>query len=485
MTEVSKNSRITFKVRDVSIDGNAVGVCDQNGMTVFCFGADVGETVSGTVIKQTSSYLVARPESRAASENCPYYPVCGGCSLLHFSYERTLEIKESHVKDCLERIGGFKGIKIDPIIPSPATAGFRNKAIYRFVRTKDGIRCGFFRRNSHDVVASDSCFCEKPLCRKVCNAVLDVLNRKGFTVYNEETAKGLLRALMVRVSVRGRAMVCLSVNSKSVPDAESIASEVMKAVPEVVSFYTHANTSKTNNVLLGEFTLIAGEKTLTDFIGDAVFEIAPESFFQVNPYATVKLYDKAFEYAIGDRQGPVNMLDVYCGIGTIGVYFAKKCDKIKTIYGVDFTEAAIAEAGRAAVVNGIAANAKFTAGDAEKVLSAEASRPFLRSADTIVVDPPRKGLGDKMPEILSSLSADRLVYVSCNPATLARDLVRFKDLGWQIEGVTPVDMFPFEGHVETVCLLSNRKPDARVKIDVDLEDYYRIKDEQKKNKASE
>ena len=168
----------------------------------------------------------------------------------------------------------------------------------------------------------------------------------------------------------------------------------------------------------------------------------------------MKLYDKAFEYAIGDRQGPANMLDVYCGIGTIGVYFAKKCDKIKTIYGVDFTEAAIAEAGRAAVVNGIAANAKFTAGDAEKVLSAETANATLRQADTIVVDPPRKGLGDKMPEILSSLSADRLVYVSCNPATLARDLVRFTALGWQIEGVTPVDMFPFEGHVETVVQLS-------------------------------
>ncbi len=477
MADIFKNNRITFKIKDVSIDGNGIGVCDQNGMTVFCFGADVGETVSGTVIKKTSSYMVAKPLKKASSENCPCYPVCGGCSLLHFPYERTLEIKENHVRDCLERIGGFKGVKIEPIIPSPVTSGFRNKAIYRFVKTKEGIRCGFFRRNSHDVVASDSCCCEKPLCRKVKNAALDVLNQKGFSVYDELSGRGLLRALMVRVSVSGRAMVCLSVNSKRLPDAESIAQDIMKSVPEVVSFYTHANTSRTNNVLLGDFRLIAGEKTLTDYIGDAAFEIAPESFFQVNPYATLKLYDKAFELATGGRTGPINMLDVYCGIGTIGIYFAKKCDNIKSVFGVDYTEAAISEAAKAAHVNNIAANATFVAGDAEKVFESEAAGPFFSAADTIVVDPPRKGLGDKMPDILSGLTAKRLVYVSCNPATLARDLVRFTALGWQIESVSPVDMFPFEGHVEVVSLLqkmSNTR-ERTITLDVEMEDYHRIK----------
>ncbi len=444
-------------------DGNAVGVCRENGMTVFCFGADTGETVSGTVIKVAPNYLVARTDRRPVSEKCPAYPVCGGCSLLHFSYERTLEIKQNHVRDCLERIGGFKDIKIDPIIPSPETEHFRNKAIYRFTKTNGVIRCGFYRRNSHDTVPSDSCACEKPVLRKVLSAVLDILNFGSYTVYDENSGKGLLRALMVRASTDGKAMVCLSVNAKSFPEGSEIASKLTAALQEVVSFYIHFNTSKTNTVLSGEFRLVSGRKTLSDRIGDTVFEISPESFFQVNPGSTVRLYDKAFEYAFHDRTGPFSLVDIYCGIGTIGLYFAKKCDNIKEILGIEYTEAAVLEAGRARENSGISAVTEFVSGDAGEVLEnyknrlSEKGVRILENADTVIVDPPRKGLGDNMPGIISSLKADRLVYISCNPATLARDLARFRDLSWEIKNVTPVDMFPFEGHVEIVVRLDRSR----------------------------
>lgn len=464
MAEITKNSRISFRIRDVSIDGSGIGVCEENGMTVFCFGAHRGETVTGTVIKKTGSYIVAKSDSKASSEHCPVYPMCGGCSLLHFPYEKTLEIKAGHVRDCLERIGGLKNANIEPIIPSPMIKAYRNKAIYRFAEGKNGLGCGFFRRNSHDVIVSGGCFCEKPLLRKICGELLEILNGHRFTVYDEETGKGLLRALMIRVSTDEKAMVCVSVNGKDLPDALNIAGGLMKRVPAVVSFYTHSNTSKTNTIFDGAFTLAAGEKTLTDHIGGAVFEIAPESFFQVNPYATVKLYDKAFEYALEGENSPVSLLDIYCGIGTIGIYFAKKAKNvmISNIFGVDYTDAAISEAAKAVNANGISANCRYVAGDAGKVLSGYAGLDgetvsIIRNADVAVVDPPRKGLDDRIPGVIASLPVKKVVYVSCNPATLARDIVKFREeLGFELDKVTPVDMFPFEGHVECVTLMTKR-----------------------------
>lgn len=468
MAEIGKNSRITFKTRAVSVQGDGIGVCEENGMTVFCFGADAGETVTGTVIKKASNYLVAKSDKKPVSDKCPVYPACGGCSLLHFPYERTLEIKYSYVKDCLERIAGLRDVEISPIIPSPEISKFRNKAIYRFKGSKDGIKCGFFRRGSHDVVPSESCWCEKPLCREICSAMLEILNEKKLSVYDEETGKGILRALMVRVSVDEKAMVCLSVNADSLSCAGEIAARLSEKIPSVVSFYVNSNTSKTNTVFSGTFTCVFGSKTLTDRIGEAKFEIAPESFFQVNPYATPMLYDKAFEYAFGDRDGegkisPSAILDIYCGIGTIGVYFCLKDRagvKIDRIFGVDYTEAAIREATSAAK-NNTEAEPYYLSGDAGEVLSAidrlpDEVRSVIEEADTAVVDPPRKGLDERIPGILAGLSLKRIVYISCNPATLARDIVKFSELGYTLTKVTPCDMFPFEGHVEVVALLTAR-----------------------------
>ena len=485
MKDIAKNSRITFKVRDVSIDGSGIGTCEENGMTVFCFGAEKGETVTATVIKKTSGYMVAKKDDRPASPLCSVYPLCGGCSLLHLSYERTLEIKQNHVRDCLERIGGLKDLRIDPIIPSPDISGFRNKAIYRFVASKDGIGCGFFRRNSHDVVVSETCICEKSLCRVICSAMLEILNSGGYSVYDEKTGKGLLRALMVRVSLENKAMVCLSVNASAFPEANDIARKLIDRVPSVASFFINFNTAETNTVFSGDFKHILGRETLRDRIGEAEFEIAPESFFQVNPGATVKLYDKAFDYAVSGSDGPLTLLDVYCGIGTIGVYFARKNqDKFKSIFGVEYTEAAVKGAVRAAEENNISASCRYVSGDAGKVLSEFRKLPAdiretVESGNVAVVDPPRKGLDEKIPGVLSSLPLSKIVYVSCNPATLARDLVRFKALGWQATAVTPVDMFPFEGHVEVVSLLQRMSNTLKktITLDVDMEDYHRIKSE--------
>lgn len=427
--------------------------------------------------KISANYIVARLLKGPVGEKCASFPDCGGCSLLHFDYAETLRIKERYVADCLERIGGFRDIDVSPIVPSPKISGFRNKTVYRFAHRDGRLVCGFFRRGSHEVVDASDCNSEHPVSQRISRAFCGIWQKLGLSIYDEDRGTGLLRALMIRVSdACGEAMVCVCVNAPGFPEQEALAASLSKACPEVVSVYVNVNRSRGNTILGDEFKLILGTPVLRDNIGNAVFDVPPEAFFQVNPGAAELLYQKALSYA--EAGLPANaprkpLLDIYCGIGSIGIYFAKNSRAFSGILGVEWTPGACEAASANVRTNGIADECGFFAGDAGTVikdvlsgtlaastagtLSVTKAKEMLESAETAVIDPPRKGLDGTMPALLSGLGLKKIVYVSCNPSTLARDLARFASLGWEIKEACPVDMFPFAGHVECVTLITRNR----------------------------
>ena len=497
MPGIKLNDVIDVQITAVTPEGDGVGYCRDAGeeslKKIFCFGASAGETVKARVTKVSRSYLVARPLRRTVTDKCASYPECGGCSLLHFSYEETLRIKEQFVADCLERIGGCRGFKLSPIIPSPRVSGFRNKTIYRFAVQNGRVISGFFRRGSHEVVDASECNSEHPVSRKIAKAICEIWQSRRLSIYDEQKGTGLLRALMVRVSGNtGKAMVCICINASGFPGKEAVAQSLAEACPEVVSVFINVNRTRGNTIMGDEFKLVRGETVLRDNIGNAVFDIPPEAFFQVNPGAAELLYRKALSFAEqgaspGHAKAPI--LDIYCGIGTIGTYFAKNSKAFGDILGVEWTPGACAAADSNVRLNGLDVRCRYLPGDAGKVIGdlleggpgnadSEAAE-LLRSAETAVIDPPRKGLDGKMPELLTSLKLKKIVYVSCNPSTLARDAARFRELGWELVEVCPVDMFPFAGHVESIALLQrmSNTQSKEITLDVDMEDYRRIKSE--------
>ncbi|MBE7056656.1 MAG: 23S rRNA (uracil(1939)-C(5))-methyltransferase RlmD [Ruminococcaceae bacterium] len=448
---VKKNSIYKLTATGLSKEGHGIGKID--GFTVFCPGLLPGETAKVLVIKVLSSYAIGKISDLTEispdriTPTCPAYKHCGGCTLGHLSYEAQLKYKEQQVKDCMERIGGLKDFTILPIVGCETTKGFRNKAQYRFTEMNGQLKCGFFKEHSHNVVATESCEIEQVGVAKIRQAVCEISTELKYDIYNEKTGKGLLRGLLIRAShFTGKFMVALICNG-FLPQKEIFAKRLMTVCPEVISVFENINTTRGNTVTGEHFTKISGEDFITDNIGPAVFKMGPESFFQVNPLQTEKLYELAAEYSGADEN--TSLLDLYCGVGTIGIYIAKTRG-VKEIFGVEYVEGAIRNAKVNAELNGVE-NCTFLAGDTGKILS-EQGPSF--APDVIVVDPPRKGCDAVALEQVAALKPGKIVYVSCNPATLARDCKILEGLGYKCEIVRPVDMFPQSGHVETVVLLS-------------------------------
>lgn len=455
---INKNDNVKLNIRDVTLDGDGVGsISDSDeSRVVFCFGAKPGEERDATVTKVTTSWISAKLNDRTSvsSSLCKNFPKCGGCSLLHFTYDETLALKQKSVSDCIKRIGGLD-IKTDPILGSPEISGYRNKTIYRFAKPEGRVVCGFFRRNSHDVVPISDCFIENELSRKIRTNFVRLVEKFKLSVYDEKSARGFLRGLMVRTSIsENAAQVVIIGTFGKLPDG--FISDFLTAVTEITSLYLNINKTPGNAVLSDNFVHLAGNVTLSDKIGPGTFEISPESFFQVNPFQTPNLYEKAYEFA-EMRDGDV-LLDLFCGIGTIGQYFAKRMEadglSLATLTGVEYTKAAVVNAGKNALINDLKCDVHFHSGDCGEVLKTLDVKPTV-----VVVDPPRKGCDASVIDAVSSLETlSRIVYISCNPSTLARDLKLFAARGFVCERACPVDMFPFAGHVESVCLLSRKTP---------------------------
>lgn len=456
---MQKNDELILKIEDMGVDGAGIGKAD--GMTFFVKDAVIGDVVRAKVMKLKKTYGYARlMELQEASPDrvepkCPYYRQCGGCQIQALSYEKQLEFKERKVRNNLERIGGFSEIPMEPIVGMEESYHYRNKAQFPVGTDKDGhIVTGFYAGRTHTIIPNRDCALGLPVNREILDLVIDFMEKYHVSAYDEKTGKGLVRHVLIRCGFTSKEkMVCLIINGKSLPHSEKLV-EALREIDGMTSISINCNTGRTN-VILGRKTVVLwGQEYITDQIGEITYEISPVSFYQVNPVQTEKLYGLALEYA--DLHGEENVWDLYCGIGTISLFLAQKA---KQVYGVEIIPQAIENAKRNAVKNGIE-NAEFFVGKSEEVLpefyEKEAAAGRKAHADVIVVDPPRKGCDEKLLETIVKMAPDRVVYVSCDSATLARDLKILCENGYELKRARAVDQFCHTVHTESVCLMERK-----------------------------
>ena len=484
-----KNGKCTVKIEDIGNDGEGIGRAD--GYTLFVKDAVIGDTVEAQIVKPKKNYAFARlskvivPSEDRIEPPCPVYRQCGGCQIQAVSYKAQLEFKTKKVRGNLQRIGGFAPELLEqvtePMIGMDDPWRYRNKAQYPIGTDRNGMpTAGFYAGRTHDIIAEDDCLIGAEENKRILDVILKHMQTCRIKAYDETERTGLLRHVLIRNGrTSGEFMVCLIINRKItsagteyIPGQQELVRMLTEAVPEIKSISLNSNTEFTN-VILGQTTVtIYGEDTITDTIhvldpdngyertGEEVtFHISPQSFYQVNPVQTEKLYSTALEYA--GLTGNETVWDLYCGIGTISLFLARHA---KRVCGVEVIPQAIEDARRNAMENKID-NADFYVGKAEEILPEyyeehEESGDALTHPDVIVVDPPRKGCDEICLQTMLRMRPDRIVYVSCDSATLARDLKILTDGGYELKRVRPCDQFPMTVHVETVCLLSKETSDV-------------------------
>ena len=466
--EFRKNDLVTLEIEDCGIDGEGIGKAD--GFTVFVKDAVIGDTVTAKIIKAKKNYgygrlmEVLKPSPYRVEPKCEFARQCGGCQLQALSYDQQLVFKTNKVKGHLERIGGFTDIPMEPIIGMDELFHYRNKAQFPVGRNKEGkIVTGFYAGRTHNIIENRDCALGVAENKEVLDRVIAHMEKYGIEPYNEATGKGLVRHVLIRYGYFTKeVMVCLILNGNKIPKEEQLVKSLCE-IPGMTSITINVNKKHSNVILGEEIRLLWGQEYITDRIGDISYQISPLSFYQVNPMQTQKLYAKALEYA--DLHGQETVWDLYCGIGTISLFLAQKA---KFVRGVEIVPAAIENAKENAKLNGLE-NTEFFVGKAEEVLPREYKKNGVY-ADVIVVDPPRKGCDETLLETMVEMNPDRIVYVSCDSATLARDLKYLCERGYELRKVCPVDQFGMTVHVETVVLLSQQKPDDTIEIDLDLDE---------------
>ena len=464
--EFRKNDLVTLEIEDCGIDGEGIGKAD--GFTVFVKDAVIGDTVTAKIIKAKKNYgygrlmEVLKPSPYRVEPKCEFARQCGGCQLQALSYDQQLVFKTNKVKGHLERIGGFTDIPMEPIIGMDELFHYRNKAQFPVGRNKEGkIVTGFYAGRTHNIIENRDCALGVAENKEVLDRVIAHMEKYGIEPYNEATGKGLVRHVLIRYGYFTKeVMVCLILNGNKIPKEELLVKSLCE-IPGMTSITINVNKKHSNVILGEEIRLLWGQEYITDRIGDISYQISPLSFYQVNPMQTQKLYAKALEYA--DLHGQETVWDLYCGIGTISLFLAQKA---KFVRGVEIVPAAIENAKENAKLNGLE-NTEFFVGKAEEVLPREYKKNGVY-ADVIVVDPPRKGCDETLLETMVEMNPERIVYVSCDSATLARDLKYLCERGYELRKVCPVDQFGMTVHVETVVLLSHKKADSYIHIDVEF-----------------
>ena len=464
--EYRKNDIVTLEIVDCGTDGEGIGKAD--GFTVFVKDAVIGDTVTAKIMKAKKNYgygrlmEILKPSPYRVDPICPSARQCGGCQLQAVSYEEQKAFKEKKLRGHLERIGGFKELPMEPLIGMDEPYHYRNKAQFPVGRNKEGrIVTGFYAGRTHAIIENRDCALGIPQNKEVLDRVIAHMEKYNIAPYDEMTGKGLVRHIFVRYGFfTGELMVCLIINGQDLPHQKEMV-EKLGEIPGMTSISLNIN-KKRNNVILGDkVKTIWGKEYITDKIGDISYEISPLSFFQVNPHQTWKLYSKALEYA--DLHGEETVWDLYCGIGTISLFLAQKA---KFVRGVEIVSAAIEDARRNARLNKID-NVEFFVGKAEEVLPREYEKNGVY-ADVIVVDPPRKGCDEMLLKTILKMQPKRVVYVSCDSATLARDLRFLCDNGYELKKVCGVDQFPQTVHVESIVLLSHKSPDSHIDVKVEF-----------------
>lgn len=459
-----KNDVVNIKIIDMDEKGQGIGKVE--GFTLFVKDTVIGDVAEVKVMKTKKTYGFAKlmkiitPSPDRIEPACPYARACGGCQLQEMSYDAELRFKENKVKNNLIRLGGFpeeftESIK-EPIVGMNPCFRYRNKAQYPVGVDKEGNPIvGFYAGHTHDIIANTDCLLGREVNQKILRIILDFLKKEKIKPYNETTNAGLFRHVLIREGFKsGEIMVCIVINGKSFPKENELCEKLVLEVPEIASICLNVNEEKTNVIMGNTTKVLWGKETVSDTLGEVKFNISARSFYQVNPVQAEKLYSKALEYA--NLSGKESVWDLYCGIGTISLFLARNAGKV---YGVEIIPEAIEDAKENALANGIT-NAEFFVGKAEEVLpefySGKNDSDMLHP-DVIVVDPPRKGCDEKCLETMLIMEPDRIVYVSCDSATLARDLKILCAEKYELKAWQVYDQFCKTVHCETVALLSKRE----------------------------
>lgn len=510
-----KEDELTLVITDMSDDGNGIGHVD--GYTLFVKDSVIGDEVKVKIMKAKKNYAFARlievvkPSPDRVVPVCPIARQCGGCQMMFTSYEGQVKFKRERILNCLTRIGHMDRAeleqKMDPLIENEEPYFYRNKALFPVGMGKDGkCKIGFYAGRTHSIIDTKGCYLQGPgsgngieheTHARILSIIRNFIDGNHIPIYDEVTGRGLVRHILLRSGfATGEWMVCLVLNGKTLPKAEQLIEELTR-IDGMKSISINVNTDNTN-VVMGKTTkLLWGSEYITDMIGDIRFRISPVSFYQVNPGQTRKLYQKALDYA--GLTGNETVWDLYCGIGTISLFLAQKAGHV---YGVEINPQAIRDAKENAKLNGIE-NVTFYTGAAEDFVpgayngtgmkypnsqgnaveqpesslqmpsvekAGKLPSPSLPAPDIIVVDPPRKGCDPVLIDTLLKAAPERIVYVSCDPATLARDIALLRDGGYELQRFCGCDMFSQSGHIETCVLLTHRKPDFHVEVTLESEE---------------
>lgn len=453
---MNKNDVAEIKIEDMGINGEGIG--KVNGYTLFIKDAIIGDYLRVKVMKAKKNYGYARiveviePSKDRVEAKCPVAQKCGGCQIQEMSYEKQLWFKEKKVLGNLERIGGvdpeyLKEIS-DPIVGMEEPFRYRNKAQFPIGKNKEGRAvAGFYAGRTHSIVENEDCLLGVEENKELLKCILTFMDDYKVSAYDEESHSGLVRHVLIRHGFKTKEiMVCIVINGKNIPNSEKLVSRLL-AIKDISSLTLSVNREKGNVIMGKEIKLLYGKGYITDYIGNVKYQISPLSFYQVNPTQTEKLYGLALDYA--QLEGKETVWDLYCGIGTISLFLAEKAKKV---YGVEIVPEAIEDARNNAKINKIE-NAEFFVGKAEEVLPRLYKEEQVK-ADVIVVDPPRKGCDESLLATMVEMEPKRIVYVSCDSATLARDVKYLCDKGYKLEKVRALDQFPMTVHVESVVLLT-------------------------------
>lgn len=473
---MKKNDIVKTTIEDMAVGGEGIGKVD--GYPLFIKDAVIGDVVEAKVTKAKKNYGYARlerllePSDHRVEPLCAFARKCGGCQIQELAYEKQLEFKEQKVRGNLLRIGGVPEELLDavmePAVGMDADDGapfhYRNKAQFPVGMDKDGkIIAGFYAGRTHHIISNTECALGVPVNQEVLETILRFMEEYRIPAYDETAHTGVVRHVLIRYGFTTKEiLVCIVINDDAFPYEEVLAERLGK-IDGMTSISVSVNKEKTNVIMGTSIRVLWGKEFITDYIGDVKYQISPLSFYQVNPVQTEKLYGLALEYSGLEEGGQKDQTvwDLYCGIGTISLFLARRA---KHVYGVEIIPQAIDDAKQNAKINGIE-NADFYVGKAEDVLPAyyreyEEKHAERAHADVIVVDPPRKGCEESLLQTMTDMQPKRIVYVSCDPATLARDVKFLRGHGYELEKVRPVDMFPHTVHVETVCLLARKIKDS-------------------------
>lgn len=459
MAALEKNNIYTARIEGYSSEG--LGIARIDGQVVFVHGAVRGELCRVLVMKvlknaafgKVTELLEPSPERR--EPDCPYYGRCGGCDFRHLSYREELWAKRQRVQDALTRLGG-SDVEVEEILGAADPLYYRNKSQYPVSAGK----VGFYRARTHDVVDIEHCLIQKPQADAAAAALRDYLRDFAVPSYDEKTGRGLLRHLYVRTNRRGESLVCVLANGERLPHEEELVGRLRRAVPDCVGVVLGVNTRRGNTILGERYRTLWGADTLEDELCGLTFRLSVPSFYQVNRDQAEVLYRKAVEYA--GLTGGELVVDLYCGAGTITQVMAGGAGRV---IGAEIVPEAIEDARENARRNGIE-NVEFFCGDAAQ-LAADFAGRGLRP-DVICVDPPRKGLAPEVIAAAAQMAPQRVVYVSCDPGTLGRDVKRFAEYGYRVQRAAACDLFPGTRHVETVVMLSHKKPDSVINVKVEF-----------------